>query len=133
MAVRTSFPRHSISFGSPTFTERSLGIGPQLGTACTELENREISPSEIVGRVRTASRRAVHGIAPIIATLHTRHHVTRPRAECSEAEDMTAPGTEGIIPVASNSSLIWWHFKSNPSRCMGPTVARNGVLRSLTH
>ena len=24
---------------------------------------------------------------------------------------MTAPGAEGIIPLVSNSPLIWWHFK----------------------
>jgi len=23
---------------------------------------------------------------------------------------MTAPGAEGIIPLVSNSPLIWWHF-----------------------
>jgi uncharacterized membrane protein YkgB len=25
---------------------------------------------------------------------------------------MTAPGAEGIVPLVSNSPLIWWHFKS---------------------
>ena len=24
---------------------------------------------------------------------------------------MTAPGAEGIVPLVSNSPLIWWHFK----------------------
>lgn len=24
---------------------------------------------------------------------------------------MTRPGAEGIIPLVSNSPLIWWHFK----------------------
>jgi hypothetical protein len=24
---------------------------------------------------------------------------------------MTAPGAEGIIPLVSNSPLVWWHFK----------------------
>jgi uncharacterized membrane protein YkgB len=24
---------------------------------------------------------------------------------------MTVPGAEGIIPLVSNSPLIWWHFK----------------------
>jgi uncharacterized membrane protein YkgB len=24
---------------------------------------------------------------------------------------LTAPGAEGIIPLVSNSPLIWWHFK----------------------
>jgi uncharacterized membrane protein YkgB len=24
---------------------------------------------------------------------------------------MTGPGAEGIIPLVSNSPLIWWHFK----------------------
>ena len=27
------------------------------------------------------------------------------------AYKMTAPGAEGIIPLVSNSPLIWWHFK----------------------
>jgi uncharacterized membrane protein YkgB len=24
---------------------------------------------------------------------------------------MTAPGAEGIVPLVSNSPLVWWHFK----------------------
>src|ERR1700739_2193646 len=24
---------------------------------------------------------------------------------------MTAPGAEGIVPLVSNSPMIWWHFK----------------------
>ena len=24
---------------------------------------------------------------------------------------MTAPGAEGIVPLVSNSPLIWWHFE----------------------
>src|SRR5258708_33502982 len=27
------------------------------------------------------------------------------------AYKMTAPGAEGIVPLVSNSPLIWWHFK----------------------
>jgi uncharacterized membrane protein YkgB len=30
---------------------------------------------------------------------------------------MTAPGAEGIVPLVSNSPLIWWHFK-----LLGPYV-----------
>jgi uncharacterized membrane protein YkgB len=30
---------------------------------------------------------------------------------------MTAPGAEGIIPLVSNSPLIWWHF-----RLFGPYI-----------
>ena len=30
---------------------------------------------------------------------------------CAGSYKMTAPGAEGIIPLVSNSPLIWWHFK----------------------
>jgi uncharacterized membrane protein YkgB len=43
---------------------------------------------------------------------------------------MTRPGAEGIIPLVSNSPLIWWHFK-----VFGPYIGsdliglRNGCTR----
>jgi uncharacterized membrane protein YkgB len=35
---------------------------------------------------------------------------------------MTAPGAEGIIPLVSNSPLIWWHFK-----LLGPYVGSDVI------
>jgi uncharacterized membrane protein YkgB len=35
---------------------------------------------------------------------------------------MTAPGAEGIVPLVSNSPLIWWHFK-----LFGPYVG-SGII-----
>lgn len=35
---------------------------------------------------------------------------------------MTAPGAEGIIPLVSNSPLIWWHFK-----LLGPYIGSDVI------
>jgi len=36
------------------------------------------------------------------------------------AYKMTVPGAEGIVPLVSNSPLIWWHFK-----LFGPYIGSN--------
>jgi uncharacterized membrane protein YkgB len=35
---------------------------------------------------------------------------------------MTRPGAEGIIPLVSNSPLIWWHFK-----VFGPYIGSDAI------